>query len=211
MTEQRRRSRATPLSESLQRYRLDEQGCWIWQGYVDPNGYGRVYDPATRLEVWAHRASYSFYVGPIEPKHEIDHECQTTRCINPEHLASVTKAEHVRRTFQRRGLEDKQRFAAYLRVIGMTYEEIAEALALSHRSSAAAAVNAAVDKGLVVAEEIPRRRFLNDVEKEQVRDMYLFGVPQGVIADTFGVDNSNVSRVINGKELRSARVAVRDE
>lgn len=77
----------------------DENGCWIWQGYIANVGYGRLY-----LEgqyAYAHRLSYEQAHGQIPDELEIDHTCSNKRCINPAHLEAVTHAENVRRWAER--------------------------------------------------------------------------------------------------------------
>lgn len=71
-----------------------ETGCWEWQRYVRPDGYGK-----TRLhgEQLAHRAYYREYVGPIPEGLSLDHLCRVRHCVNPEHLEPVPHAVNVRR------------------------------------------------------------------------------------------------------------------
>lgn len=71
-------------------------GCWIWTGFLLPNGYGRFggggkYGPT----LLAHRFSYEHFVGPIGDGYEVHHTCQTRCCVNPEHLRTVTHREHM--------------------------------------------------------------------------------------------------------------------
>jgi len=190
-------------------YAIDpETGCWIWGGHVDRNGYGRVYDPSRpkgKRSEWAHRAFYRRHKGPIPERHEVDHECQNTVCVNPEHLAAVTKVEHARRTFARLGKDDLHRFAAELRTLGLTYGEIAEVLEYSHSGSAAAAVLSAIRKGLVEASSIPEQRRLTQSEREDIRELYAFGVPQTELAAWYGTDSSHISRICNRLDGRAAR------
>jgi hypothetical protein len=71
--------------------------CWIYDGYLKPDGYGLVsVDGKTTL---VHRAVYEVLVGPII--NQIDHVkargCTSRACYNPTHLEDVTQAENVRR------------------------------------------------------------------------------------------------------------------
>lgn len=92
----------------------DENGCWLWQGTIDREGYPRIWvgnkvesDKVTRQ---AHRVSYEVYVGPIPGDLPLDHVCHTDdascaggdscthrRCINPRHLEPVTPLENAAR------------------------------------------------------------------------------------------------------------------
>lgn len=186
------------LGGRLGNYTVDEAGCWIWLGYLDKNGYGRVYDTVTRKHEWVHRASFRFHKGPIPDGHEIDHTCTVTRCMNPLHLDAVTKVEHAARTFRRLGKDRRHLLAARMRATGMTYREIAEAIDMCGEGSAAGAVRRAVEKGLIDPAEVPPNKFLSDAEREEIRELSAFGLSLLVLAQIYGVDSSQISRIKNG-------------
>lgn len=59
-------------------------GCWIWLGYIGPNGYGELRaDGRTRR---AHRISYEIFNGPIPSGLVVRHRCDNPPCVNPDHL-----------------------------------------------------------------------------------------------------------------------------
>ena len=64
--------------------------CWIWNGYVLPNGYGL--SSIKSKSIYAHRLSYLAHHGSIPTGHQmqIDHLCKNKRCFNWEHLELVT-------------------------------------------------------------------------------------------------------------------------
>ncbi len=73
----------------------DEKGCWLWSGYLTPDGYGRFQlDRSSRV---AHRVGYEIYVGRIPDGLELDHLCRIRHCVNPDHLEAVTHEENLRR------------------------------------------------------------------------------------------------------------------
>lgn len=193
------------LAEGLSNYTVDANGCWLWGGYRDKNGYGKIHIRDTGDAEWAHRASYAFHVGPILPGNEIDHVCQNPPCMNPspEHIEQVTKVEHYRRTWERLGRDDLHALAANLRRSRLTYREIAEVMGMANLQSAQKAVAAAVKRGLVDEDELPPFKRLTEQDREDIRAMYLFGIPQPAISRFYEIDNSQISRICTGR--RSGR------
>lgn len=65
-------------------YVIDGEGCWIWLGSSDKDGYGikRFNGKQGR----AHRASYFSFKGEIPEGMCVCHKCDKPSCINPEHL-----------------------------------------------------------------------------------------------------------------------------
>ena len=79
----------------LDRYEVDENGCWLWLGRIDRTGYGRC--KQFNKTVLAHRVFYMHYVGEIPEGKELDHLCRVRNCVNPEHLEAVTRAVNSQR------------------------------------------------------------------------------------------------------------------
>lgn len=87
------------LSRLLNRVVEDENGCWLYQGAITPNGYGTISTGprgATR-QIVTHRVAWGLLVGEIDPKTPLDHLCHVRRCCNPKHLEPVTPAENAQR------------------------------------------------------------------------------------------------------------------
>lgn len=71
-------------------------GCWVWTGYRNVGGYGRVSINGKLLLV--HRIVYTALVGPIPEGLTLDHLCRNTSCVNPAHLEPVTLRVNTRRS-----------------------------------------------------------------------------------------------------------------
>lgn len=89
-----------PPTDPLQgHYTILSNGCWRWNLYKQPNGYGQVsYQGRTWL---AHRLAYTLYVGPIPAGFDVHHKCpvHNPACINPEHLEPLPRPKHAKITF----------------------------------------------------------------------------------------------------------------
>lgn len=73
-----------------------ESGCWNWKKGIYARGYGRF--RAYRKQHRAHRVSWEIHHGkPIPKSLVIDHLCENTRCVNPDHLEAVTQRENILR------------------------------------------------------------------------------------------------------------------
>jgi hypothetical protein len=83
------------VAEFLNKYSIDSNGCWIYSGKLDQDGYGRTgFDGKTN--VGAHRLSYQLYYDTVlDDDHDVHHECHVPSCIQPLHLKLLTKREHV--------------------------------------------------------------------------------------------------------------------
>ena len=84
---------AKPL---ISMFQVDESGCWIWQGRIEKNGYGRVYVGDEKVGV--HRLFYETLVAEIPTGHQIDHLCKVRSCVNPNHLEAVSQYENNMRS-----------------------------------------------------------------------------------------------------------------
>lgn len=72
----------------------DDNGCLVFQGCKNENGYGQIRDGKMRA---AHRVAFEHHNGPIPDDMELDHLCRNRACINHLHMEVVTHKENVQR------------------------------------------------------------------------------------------------------------------
>ena len=79
--------------------KVDASGvCWEWTAATNNRGYG-VFGRGGRRDgiAYAHRWAYEHLLGAIPSGLTLDHLCRNIRCVNPDHLEPVTRAENNRR------------------------------------------------------------------------------------------------------------------
>lgn len=70
---------------------LPFSGCWAWMGAVSRDGYSQIYGPP-----WSgHKLAVLQTHGAVPDGLEVHHRCGVRCCVNPDHLAVVTRAANV--------------------------------------------------------------------------------------------------------------------
>jgi hypothetical protein len=77
------------------RCKVDADGCWIWQGFVNPNtGYGGV---SYRNKGWRmHRLMFKLSGRELRADLDVCHSCDKPACCNPDHLWQGTAKDNMR-------------------------------------------------------------------------------------------------------------------
>jgi hypothetical protein len=68
--------------------------CWMWTAWVDKDGYAGFRSKIGRR---AARFAYHHHKGAIPDGITVDHLCNVTRCVNPDHLVLATSAANALR------------------------------------------------------------------------------------------------------------------
>lgn len=77
---------------------MGANGCHLWTGSLDKDGYGNFRPSVEVSRKRAHRVAYEMIHGPIPDGLPLDHLCKIRHCVNPLHAEPVTVAENNRRS-----------------------------------------------------------------------------------------------------------------
>jgi len=89
-----RRAAARDLAERFWEKVRRSDGCWLWLGNRNADGYGQFKMP--RGNARAHRVAYELVHGPIPAGQDILHTCDNPPCVRPDHLLAGTHLENMR-------------------------------------------------------------------------------------------------------------------
>lgn len=90
--------RTDPKIRFMKFVSVAKNGCWNWTGcklLIKKAFYCQFYDGKRRE--WSHRVSYRMFNGEIPNNLTVDHQCNNTICVNPDHLKLMTLKENILR------------------------------------------------------------------------------------------------------------------
>lgn len=73
------------------------EGCWLWTGAKNEDGYGRF---SYENRLWLpHKWLWELGHGPVPEGLVLDHlpHCRNRACVNPTHLEPITQQDNVKR------------------------------------------------------------------------------------------------------------------
>ena len=89
-------TKKTVVERFLSKITVQSNGCWLWTGYRNQDGYGIFRVKGQSLK--AHRWGYEHWRGPVSSGKELDHVvCDTPACANPWHVEPTTHQANVLR------------------------------------------------------------------------------------------------------------------
>lgn len=120
--------------QKAERYTVDDNGCWIWLGPLNPHGYGAV--TRNKRRMGAHVWFWERENGPVPDGLELDHVkergCKSRACVNPAHLEPVTRTVNARRGAKTKLTENAVREIHSRLAAGESHRALGRAFGVTH-------------------------------------------------------------------------------
>lgn len=117
--------RGEPIDRFM-RYVQKTDDCWDWTGAKDSTGYGRFAwgddDLGKNCKTKAaHIFSYLHFKGEYDRNLVIDHICNNTTCVNPDHLRPLTHCMNLLRGHLLRAVADGTSLNEIMALVGEAF------------------------------------------------------------------------------------------
>lgn len=83
-----------PIDAKMKRLTEKTEGCWLWKGWCNRNGYGAI--THNNIKWLAHRLAWVLANGiEIDKGVVVRHKCDNPSCVNPAHLCLGEQLDNV--------------------------------------------------------------------------------------------------------------------
>lgn len=75
-----------------------DDGCWLWTGSLNVQGYGQAHYVIVvggRRQWLAHRLVFTLLGGVVGDYQQLHHKCHQRRCVRPSHLQPIDPTGHA--------------------------------------------------------------------------------------------------------------------
>jgi hypothetical protein len=153
----------------LNKIERKENGCWDWKGKITNAGYGEI--TLDRKYLLIHREAYKLFKGDIPNGLNVCHSCDNKKCCNPDHLWVGTQKENINDCVKK----DRRTKG------GWSYTR-----EYAPRNTGRPGQKHHANK-------------IRDHDVYEIRELLKQGLNQKQIANRYGVDQSVISKIKNGK------------
>ena len=199
---------------------VDKSGeCWIWTGFIKPDGHGHVnMDGTIRL---VHRVAWELANGEIPAGNVVRHRCDNAPCVRDLHLLLGTQSDNVADMVERgrvaKGLgRPNSKLSPELVVAmrsqrmecGVSYHELARRFGVNYKLARAICIGERWQHvpGPVEAVDSPRSKkkwkWKSPITAEQIKQIYerrRAGERVIDLAREFGIDHVTVTNIAQRK------------